>query len=43
MEVDPSIVEKLHNQLTCDLENSDDSGSDEEEDAFNWEWEAVSF
>ncbi|XP_057337203.1 beclin 1-associated autophagy-related key regulator isoform X1 [Microplitis mediator] len=41
MEVDPSIVEKLHNQLTCDLENSDDSGSDEEEDAFNWEWEAV--
>ncbi|KAK0095124.1 hypothetical protein PV326_009180 [Microctonus aethiopoides] len=41
MEVDPNIVEQLHNQLTSDLENSDDSASDEEEDAFNWEWEAV--
>ncbi|XP_034942631.1 beclin 1-associated autophagy-related key regulator [Chelonus insularis] len=41
MEVDPSLVEQLHNQLTPDLENSDDSASDEEEDAFNWEWEAV--
>lgn len=42
MEVDPCVVEQLHNQLTSDLENSDDSASDEEEDTFNWEWEAVS-
>ncbi|XP_034192924.1 autophagy related protein 14 isoform X5 [Osmia lignaria lignaria] len=41
MEVDPNIVAQLHSQLVPDLENSDDSASDEEEDAFNWEWEAV--
>ncbi|XP_015117644.1 beclin 1-associated autophagy-related key regulator [Diachasma alloeum] len=41
MEADPAIVDHLHSQLTSDLENSDDSASDEEEDAFNWEWEAV--
>ncbi|KZC11185.1 PREDICTED: beclin 1-associated autophagy-related key regulator [Dufourea novaeangliae] len=41
MEVDPNIVTQLHSQLVPDLENSDDSASDEEEDAFNWEWEAV--
>ncbi|XP_024938914.1 beclin 1-associated autophagy-related key regulator isoform X2 [Cephus cinctus] len=41
MEVDPSIVAQLHGQLVPDLENSDDSASDEEEDAINWEWEAV--
>ncbi|XP_011305651.1 beclin 1-associated autophagy-related key regulator isoform X2 [Fopius arisanus] len=41
MEVDPGIVDQLHCQLTSDLENSDDSASDEEEDTFNWEWEAV--
>lgn len=34
---------QLHKPLIPDLENSDDSASDEEEDAaFNWEWEAVS-
>lgn len=43
MEVDPNIVAQLQSQLVRDLENSDDSASDEEEDAFNWEWEAVSF
>lgn len=42
MEADPNIVAQLHSQLVPDLENSDDSASDEEEDAFNWEWEAVS-
>nr|XP_012154072.1 PREDICTED: beclin 1-associated autophagy-related key regulator isoform X4 [Megachile rotundata] len=41
MEVDPNIVAQLHSHLIPDLENSDDSASDEEEDAFNWEWEAV--
>lgn len=41
MEIDSNIIEKLHNKLNSDLENSDDSASDEEEDAFNWEWEAV--
>ncbi|XP_076638474.1 autophagy related protein 14 [Colletes latitarsis] len=41
MEVDSNIVAQLHSQLFPDLENSDDSASDEEEDAFNWEWEAV--
>ncbi|XP_054010557.1 beclin 1-associated autophagy-related key regulator [Hylaeus anthracinus] len=41
MEVDSNIVAQLHSQLVPDLENSDDSASDEEEDAFNWEWEAV--
>ncbi|XP_058789869.1 beclin 1-associated autophagy-related key regulator [Phymastichus coffea] len=39
--VDPVIITNLYNQLVPDLENSDDSTSDEEEDAFNWEWEAV--
>lgn len=42
MEVDPNIVAQLHSQLVADLENSDDSASDEEEDGFNWDWEAVS-
>ncbi|CAK9814009.1 Beclin 1-associated autophagy-related key regulator [Anthophora quadrimaculata] len=41
MEVDPNIVAQLHSQLVPDLENSDDSASDEEEDTFNWDWEAV--
>ncbi|XP_063994053.1 beclin 1-associated autophagy-related key regulator isoform X2 [Diachasmimorpha longicaudata] len=41
MEADSTIADQLHNQLTSDLEKSDDSASDEEEDAFNWEWEAV--
>lgn len=42
MEVDPNVIAQLYSQLVPDLENSDDSASDEEEDAFNWEWEAVS-
>lgn len=41
MEADPAIIAQLHNQLIPDLENSDDSGSDEEEDACAG-WEAVS-
>ncbi|XP_033192765.1 beclin 1-associated autophagy-related key regulator isoform X1 [Bombus vosnesenskii] len=41
MEVDSNIVAQLHSQLVPDLENSDDSASDEEEDTFNWDWEAV--
>lgn len=41
MEADPAIIMQLHNQLIPDLENSDDSGSDEEEDACAG-WEAVS-
>ncbi|KAK2581993.1 hypothetical protein KPH14_002429 [Odynerus spinipes] len=41
MEVDPNAIAQLYSQLVPDLENSDDSASDEEEDAFNWEWEAV--
>ncbi|XP_043508543.1 beclin 1-associated autophagy-related key regulator isoform X2 [Frieseomelitta varia] len=41
MEVESNIVAQLHSQLVPDLENSDDSASDEEEDAFNWDWEAV--
>ncbi|XP_011496345.1 PREDICTED: beclin 1-associated autophagy-related key regulator isoform X2 [Ceratosolen solmsi marchali] len=41
IEIDPNVITHLHNQLVTDLENSDDSASDEEEDAFNWEWEAV--
>lgn len=41
MEADPAIITQLHNQLIPDLENSDDSGSDEEEDACAG-WEAVS-
>jgi hypothetical protein len=41
IEIDPNVIKRLHNQLVSDLENSDDSASDEEEDAFNWEWEAV--
>ncbi|XP_015173689.1 PREDICTED: beclin 1-associated autophagy-related key regulator isoform X1 [Polistes dominula] len=41
MEVDSNVIAKLYSQLAPDLENSDDSASDEEEDAFNWEWEAV--
>lgn len=40
MEADPAIITQLHNQLIPDLENSDDSGSDEEEDACAG-WEAV--
>ncbi|KAL6252082.1 hypothetical protein P5V15_015065 [Pogonomyrmex californicus] len=40
MEVDPSIIAQLHNQLIPDLENSDDSASDEED--LCWGWEAVS-
>lgn len=40
MEVDPSVIAQLHNQLVPDLENSDDSASDEED--LCWEWEAVS-
>lgn len=43
MEVDSSVLAEMHTQLVSDLENSDDSASDEEEDAFNWEWEAVSW
>jgi len=39
MEVDPSVIAQLHNQLVPDLENSDDSASDEED---FWGWEAVS-
>lgn len=42
VEVDPIEMQQLNNQLVADLEKSDDSASDEEEDAFNWEWEAVS-
>lgn len=42
IEIDVNEIERLHNQLVPDLENSDDSASDEEEDAINWEWEAVS-
>ncbi|KAK9309470.1 hypothetical protein QLX08_000941 [Tetragonisca angustula] len=41
LEVESNIVAQLHSQLVPDLENSDDSASDEEEDAFNWDWEAV--
>lgn len=41
IEVDTNIMAHLHNQLVQDLENSDDSASDEEEDAFNLDWEAV--
>lgn len=41
MEIDPNVIAQLYSQLIPDLENSDDSASDEEEDAFNWEWEAV--
>ncbi|OAD53311.1 Beclin 1-associated autophagy-related key regulator [Eufriesea mexicana] len=41
MEVDSNIVAQLHSQLVPDLENSDDFASDEEEDTFNWDWEAV--
>lgn len=41
MEADPAVIAQLHNQLVPDLENSDDSGSDEEEDACAG-WEAVS-
>lgn len=40
MEVDPSIIAQLHSQLIPDLENSDDSASDEED--LCWGWEAVS-
>lgn len=43
IEADPQIVLDLYNQLLPDLEASDDSASEEEEDTFNWEWEAVSF
>ena len=32
MEVESNIVAQLHSQLVPDLENSDDSASDEEED-----------
>jgi len=39
MEVDPSVIAQLHNPLVPDLENSDDSASDEED---FWGWEAVS-
>lgn len=42
MEADPTVIAQFHNQLVPDLENSDDSGSDEEEDACAG-WEAVSF
>ncbi|XP_033216682.1 beclin 1-associated autophagy-related key regulator [Belonocnema kinseyi] len=41
IEVDPNEITQLHNQLASDLEKSDDSASDDEEDTFNWEWEAV--
>lgn len=41
MEVDPSVVAQLHSQLVPDLENSDDSASDEED--LCWGWEAVSY
>uniref|UniRef100_A0ABD2X1I5 Beclin 1-associated autophagy-related key regulator n=1 Tax=Trichogramma kaykai TaxID=54128 RepID=A0ABD2X1I5_9HYME len=41
IEVDPNLMAQFNSQLAQDLENSDDSASDEEEDAFNWEWEAV--
>jgi len=40
MEVDPSIITQLHSQLVPDLENSDDSASDEEDAC--WGWESVS-
>ncbi|XP_012216786.1 beclin 1-associated autophagy-related key regulator isoform X2 [Linepithema humile] len=39
MEVDPSVIAQLHSQLVPDLENSDDSASDEED--LCWGWEAV--
>ncbi|XP_043478016.1 beclin 1-associated autophagy-related key regulator isoform X1 [Leptopilina heterotoma] len=41
VEIDSIEMAQLNNQLIPDLEKSDDSASDEEEDAFNWEWEAV--
>ena len=41
MEVDGGIIAEMNSPLASDLENSDDSASDEEEDVFNWEWEAV--
>lgn len=37
METDPAIIAQLHNQLVPDLENSDDSGSDEEDACAGWE------
>ncbi|KAH0952400.1 hypothetical protein HN011_010263 [Eciton burchellii] len=40
MEVDPSVIAQLHSQLVPDLENSDDSASDEEDAC--WGWESVS-
>lgn len=42
MKVDSAIASLMHSQLITDLDASDDSASDEEEDTFNWEWEAVS-
>ena len=41
IEVDFNEITRLNNQLVTDLEKSDDSASDEEEDTVNWEWEAV--
>ncbi|EZA61339.1 Beclin 1-associated autophagy-related key regulator [Ooceraea biroi] len=37
MEVDPAIIAQLHSQLVPDLENSDDSASDEEDACWGWE------
>lgn len=42
MEVDPDKIVQLQNPLVPDLENSDDSASDEEEDVIHSGWEAVS-
>ncbi|XP_066589797.1 beclin 1-associated autophagy-related key regulator [Prorops nasuta] len=41
LETDPIIMTELHRQLIPDLENNDDCASDEEDDVFNWGWEAV--
>ncbi|XP_043273429.1 beclin 1-associated autophagy-related key regulator [Venturia canescens] len=41
MELEQNVLEEMHSQLAPDLENSEDSTSDEEGDAFNFEWETV--
>lgn len=41
MELEQNVLEEMHSQLAPDLENSEDSTSDEEGDTFSFEWETV--
>jgi hypothetical protein len=43
LEVDTLLAKSLEDQLSRDMDFSDDGGSDDESDTLPWEWEAVSW